>query len=361
LKRRARPIVVEAYRSYGTRDRVFVRGRVLADPGVMRAAPEDRWWRNVNRTWRRMRSREVPHARVTIRFQGTEAEAVANAEGHVHTWLVPATPPPANRLWHGIEIEVVHPPSAGPGRGETSVLVPSPSARFGIVSDIDDTVIQADVARLLSMIADVAFGSAHTRAPFPGVAAFFRALHAGTGPEPNPVFYVSNGPWNLYDVFEHFLELRGIPPGPVELRDWGPPWTEVRGVGRYEHKLESIRRIFRTLPDLPLLLIGDSGEDDPEIYRDLVREFPSRVPAVYIRDVSRDPLRRREIAELAEEVSSAGSALVLAEDTLAAARHAAEHGWIEPAAVDAVSAESGHVPGRPATVVEGGREQQNRR
>jgi phosphatidate phosphatase APP1 len=359
LSRRARPIVVEAYRSYGTKDRVFVRGRVIADPGVARAAPEDRWWLNVRRTWRRMRSREVPHARVKIRFQGSETEAVASAEGHVHTWLVPDTAPPVDRLWHGVELEVLHPPTAGLGRSETGVLVPSPAARFGIVSDVDDTVIQTDVARLASMIADVAFGSAHTRAPFPGVAAFFRALHAGTGPVPNPVFYVSNGPWNLYDVFEHFLELRGIPPGPVELRDWGAPWREVRRVGRYEHKLESIRRIFRTLPGLPLILIGDSGEDDPEIYRDLVHEFPSRVPAVYIRDVSRDPLRHRQIAELAEEVSSAGSALVLAEDTLAAARHAAEHGWIESAAVDEVVVETGHVPGRAATVVEGGQERRD--
>ncbi|CAN5876233.1 App1 family protein [soil metagenome] len=352
MRRGARPIVVEAYR-------VFVRGRVLADPGVARAAPEDRWWRNVHRTWRRMRSPEVPHARVVVRFQGSETEAVANAEGHVHTWLVPDATPPTDRLWHKVELEVIHPLTHGPGRAATGILVPGPAARIGVVSDIDDTVIQTDVARLLSMVADVALGSAHTRAPFPGVAAFFRALHAGTGPALNPVFYVFNGPWNLYDVFEHFLELRGIPAGPVELRDWEAPWREVRRVGRYEHKLESIRRIFRTLPTLPLILIGDSGEDDPEIYRDLVREFPARVPAVYIRDVSRDPLRRREIADLAEEVSSAGSALVLAEDTLAAARHAADHGWIEPAAVDEVARESHHAPGRAATVVEGDQERRS--
>ena len=355
MSRRARPLVVEGYRSYGTEGRLFVRGRVLADPGVDRAGPEDRWSRNLRRTWRRMRSREVPHARVTIRFQGVETEAIANSEGHVHTWLVPGIPPPRDRLWHGVELEVVHPRTDKPARGSTSILIPDPAARFGIVSDIDDTVIQTDVARLAAMVADEAFGSAHTRAPFPGVGAFFRALHAGTGPEPNPVFYVSNGPWNLYDVFEHFLELRGIPPGPVELRDWGAPWREVRRIGRYEHKLESIRRIFRTLPDLPLILIGDSGEDDPEIYRDLVREFPARVPAVYIRDVSRNPLRRGEIFRLAEEVNAAGSALVLAKDTLAAARHAAEHGWIENAAVEAVATESRHAPGS-ATVVEGGSE-----
>lgn len=357
MSRGARPIVVEAYRSYGTRDRVFVRGRVLADPGVARAAPGDRRLRNLRRTWRRMRSREVPHARVAVRFQGSETEAVANGEGHIHTWLIPDVRLAPDRIWHPITLEVVSPPPAGPGRGETAILVPSPAARFGVVSDIDDTVIQTDVARLLTMVADVAFGSAHTRAPFPGVAAFFRALHAGTGSAPNPVFYVSNGPWNLYDVFEHFLELRGIPPGPVELRDWGAPWREIRRVGRYEHKLESIRRIFRTLPDLPFILIGDSGEDDPEIYRDLVHEYPARVPAVYIRDVSRHPLRRGEIIRLAEEVSAAGSALVLADDTLAAARHAAEHGWIHASAVDEVRMESGHAGRGRATLVEGGAEQ----
>jgi phosphatidate phosphatase APP1 len=356
LSRRARPIRVEAYRSYGTERLAFVRGRVLADAGHVRAEPGDRWLRNLGGTWRRMRSREVPHARVTVRFQGTETEAVADREGHVHTWLVPEEAPPGDRLWHAAELEVVHPPAAGTGRGTAAVLVPAAAARFGVVSDIDDTVIRTDVARLLTMVAAVAFGSAHTREPFPGVAAFFRALHAGTGSAPNPVFYVSNSPWNLYDTLEHVLELRGIPLGPMDLRDWDAPWREVKREGRYEHKLESIRRIFQTLDSLPLLLIGDSGERDPEIYRDLVREFPARVPAVYIRDVSRDPLRKREIAELADEVSAAGSALVLAEDTLAAARHAAEQGWIDGAAVDAVAAESRHVPGPAATVVEGGEE-----
>jgi hypothetical protein len=63
-----------------------------------------------------MRSREVPHARVAIRFQGTETEAVANAKGHVRAWIVPDAPPPPDRLWHGIELEVVHPPTAGPWR-----------------------------------------------------------------------------------------------------------------------------------------------------------------------------------------------------------------------------------------------------
>lgn len=307
-----------------------------------------------------MGSEEVPHAEVTIRFRGAETETTADAEGHFHTWIVPSEPT-GGGVWHEAVIRARDPvrPGSPPVEGVAAVLVPPDEARFGVISDVDDTVIQAGVANLARLIGDVIFGSAHTRSPFPGVAAFFQALHRGAGEDTNPLFYVTNGPWNLYDAFVHFLELHDIPAGPVELRDWGPVWNEVRRIGRREHKLESIRRIFRTLPHLSFLLVGDSGEEDPEIYRDLVHQFPARVLAVYIRDVSRDPLRKREIEALAEEVAGAGSALVLAPDTVAAARHAADHGWIEPASVASVEADRAaqaparEPPGRGVVVEDG--------
>ncbi len=79
---------------------------------------------------------------------------------------------------------------------------------------------------------------------------------------------------------------------------------------------------------MPFILIGDSGQRDPEIYRALLHDHPGRIPAIYIRNVSSDPERTKAIRTLAAEVTEAGSSLVLADDTLAAARHAAEHGWI---------------------------------
>jgi hypothetical protein len=81
-------------------------------------------------------------------------------------------------------------------------------------------------------------------------------------------------------------------------------------------------------PHLPLLLVGDSGQEDPEIYHEVVGLFPGRVRAIYIRNVSPDAGRVSAISALAERVLAAGSTLVLAEDTVAAARHAAAHGWI---------------------------------
>ena len=83
--------------------------------------------------------------------------------------------------------------------------------------------------------------------------------------------------------------------------------------------------------ELPFVLIGDSGQRDPEIYAQVVREHPGRVLAIYIRNVSRDPARQRAIEDLAVEVVEAGSTLLLASDSMAMARHAAEHGLIAPA------------------------------
>jgi phosphatidate phosphatase APP1 len=65
-----------------------------------------------------------------------------------------------------------------------------------IISDIDDTVMVTGVAHELVMLWRLFARPAASRVPFPGVAAFYRALHAGgTGQEQNPMLYVSRGPW----------------------------------------------------------------------------------------------------------------------------------------------------------------------
>jgi phosphatidate phosphatase APP1 len=111
-----------------------------------------------------------------------------------------------------------------------------------------------------------------------------------------------------------------------------------------------VREILAAYPTLPFILVGDSGEQDPEIYRALVHDHPGRVLAVYIRDVTRAATRSDAIRRLADEVRAAGSTLVLADDTVAAARHAAEHGWIDPAALAAVTEDKredeGTAPGK---------------
>ena len=136
----------------------------------------------------------------------------------------------------------------------------------------------------------------------------------------NPVFYVSSSPWNLHSFLLAFLRHRGFPPGPVLLRD-----LLGTAAGR-EQKHGRIQEVLDLHPQLAFVLIGDSGEEDPEIYADVVRANPGRILAVYIREVRLDPGDGR-----VEEVSTAGTEdvpFVLAADSDAVRRHAAGLGLL---------------------------------
>ena len=119
----------------------------------------------------------------------------------------------------------------------------------------------------------VLFSNAHTRMPFAGVGALYRALEKGHGEEHNPIFYVSNGPWNLHDLLVEFFRLNEIPLGPIYLRDWGTHLLLARKPTG-THKRMQIGQIMSFFPDVPVVLIGDSGEHDPEIFLDVVEGVP---------------------------------------------------------------------------------------
>ena len=334
------PPQIIGYRGYGTPERVLALGRVLQDEGIRAPRADQSRWHNLVASLRRIESDPFPFARVQASFPGPGGaraeEIVADDEGFLRRWLSP----PAtlgSSAWHPVALSLVDPPNAVPVRATASILVPSPAARFGVISDMDDTVLQSEVTSFLRAARMVLLENALTRLPFPGVAAFYRALERGaTGGDANPIFYVSSSPWNLYDVIDDFLEAQRIPMGPLLLRDWDFGRLTDRHVA---HKGVAIREILETYPALPFILVGDSGQEDPEIYAALVREHPGRFHAVYIRNVTPRAERTSRIQELAREVTEAGSTLVLADDTLAAARHSAAHGWIASESLDEIGGE----------------------
>jgi phosphatidate phosphatase APP1 len=158
------------------------------------------------------------------------------------------------------------------------------------------------------MVQTVFLGNARTRRAFSGVAAFYQALQAGKqAKEGNPIFYVSSSPWNLYDLLSDFFALNGIPAGPILLRDWGITEEEVLPTGHRSYKLKWIHSLLNTFSNLPFILIGDNSQEDPEIYRELVRLYPGRILAIYIRNITRQIERSAEVNKLAEEMTGQGT------------------------------------------------------
>lgn len=347
LKRRldarwgAEPLHISAYHGFGTPARLTLRGRVLEDPALRAAAAGDSLWHNLANMYRRFESDEVVGAQVLARWGSQEQLLTTDAEGFFELDLIPATAPPANQLWHPVELSLLAPlpPGHGPVQASGQVLVPPANARFGVISDIDDTVIRTDATSLIGTIRSTLLGNAHTRLAFPGVAALYQALRGVAG---NPLFYVSSSPWNIYDLLADVLELHDIPAGPLLLRDWGLGERVELAFTHGRHKLAAIDRILTTYPALPFILIGDSGQEDPEIYAEAARRYPGRILAVYIRDVTAaDPARAAAIAALAAALHAAGCPLLLAADTAAIARHCHAQGWIEGEALAAVVAATG--------------------
>ena len=315
------PIIILPYLGYGTPQKLTVRGRVLEDEGFTATGDADSRWRNLIHFWKRLESDEVPGARVRARCGRAGAEALTDREGYFRLELATR----AKAGWNPVELELADNPRV---KAKAGVLVPSREARFGVISDIDDTIVASNVTNKLRMIFTVALTNARTRKPFPGVAALYRALHA----QRNPVFYVSKSPWNLYAPLIEYLEIQGLPLGPLLLRDFG--WRAEK-----EHKEKSIDDILRTYPKLRFVLIGDSGEKDPEIYAGVVRRHPERIRAIYIRSVNPDPRRIGAIEALIKEVAKTGCQLVLAPEAEPAAAHAAAEGLIQASELRKVRAE----------------------
>lgn len=346
------PVSILPYVGHGTPREFHLLGRVLEEREIPLGSVEDSALRNLRTMIRRFLSAEVPGARVRVRFEGRERVVVADDEGFIDVSIRPTEPLPEDRAWHAAEMELLWPKARGQNgfRTEGCVLVPPSKQRdgaFGVVSDLDDTVVRTEATNLLRMARMVLFSNAHTRLPFEGVAAFYRALRRGAdGDGDNPVFYVSTGPWNLYDLLENFLEIQELPKGPIFLKDWGGVKDLLKGMDHRRHKLEVIRDIFDTHPTLSFVLIGDSGQQDAETYGQLAREYPGRVLAIYIRGVSRKE-RDVTVRGMYEEMRSLGVPMLLVKDTVEAAGHAASEGFIGSDALDEIRTDrEGDVGGR---------------
>src|SRR5690349_17063715 len=256
------PYEIVPYRGHGTSTRLYVHGRILEGQTMTPAAEVDSTWRNLLDTWKRLEADPLPHARVRARVGAVEREIVADDEGFFAAWLTLSAPLPADRLWHPVELELLGPlrPQDVGVRATALCLVPPPGAAYAVISDLDDTVIQSHVTNFLRAARTLLLDNARTRLPFPGVAAFYQALHTGTRGTTNPIYYVSSSPWNLYSLLTEFLDLQGIPAGPLMLRDWDIDRRMMSGDRHQTHKGEIIREIVGLHPTLPFILIGDSGQ-----------------------------------------------------------------------------------------------------
>lgn len=316
LFRSEKPLLILPYRSFANRERIFLKGRVLKNSAIVETTSNSKL-RSLFNSFKRFGTREVPDQEVDIQIGDQHFSVTTDREGYFmidRPWKVP------EKTSHNQWIEpILSIPKASAEEPETmhkaEVLVPSPQTPYGVISDVDDTILQTHVNSLLRLrlLYATFFKHPHQRLPMEGIVELFQALSKGKSEQArHPFFYVSNSPWNLYDLLEQFMDIQQLPKGPILLRDYG-----IRPAGPFsDHKMEAISRILEMYPDIPFLLFGDTASKDADHYLELANRFPGQVKAIYIR-FTKNTRNARRVRQLIEDQEDENIRIIYSSEEIA--------------------------------------------
>jgi phosphatidate phosphatase APP1 len=298
FKRKDEQVIIRPFGGYANNDCFYAQARILEDKGILHTE-HDGIFRTIRNFYRRMGSDEKKNVAVRISWKSGSEKVVSNREGYIylnHPHGLGVLPEKTE--WVKIFMKIVHPKFDH--EIDTEIMRPGKSVEYGVISDIDDTILHTGVASrlkwrlLFNSIAKHPF----KRKALTGTSEFYQLLHSGRSSESeNPIFYVSNSPWNLYGYLETFLNYRLFPRGPIILRDIGiKPDKRTEEGGKFGR----VKEIMEAFPNMQFVLIGDSAEVDTDIYLRLARRYPEQVHSIFIRSVFHKK-RTRRVKKLIEE------------------------------------------------------------
>lgn len=267
---------VVAYTGYGNEERLRVLGRVILAPGHTSTAVstirEEAW--GARRGWRNFISIPAVNRTVQVSVGGAITKAMTDRNGYVDIAVSRHGLTPG---WHHVTI------STDQGEPtEAPVLVVGDDVRFGIISDIDDTIITSYLPRPLIAAYNAVVLQESARVPIAGMSTLLSTiLRSNPGA---PLIYLSTGAWSTKPFLERFIGRHGYPSGPMLLTDWGPTHTGWFRSGP-DHKRASLAGLARDFPNIQWLLIGDDGQHDPGIYAEFARKRPHNVAGIAIRQL----------------------------------------------------------------------------
>lgn len=323
---------IEPYFGYRSGSRLKISGRALraGNPRL-----EQRGKLQAIRTMiAQFASREEPDLLVTLELKSPSGEtsrhrATTNKEGFVEfdIALDPQWEMPAQTRW---EVVTFHWRNR---KGEASVdgyvLVPGSLDPLGVISDIDDTVIETGITggvrSVLKNWRRVLAQMPEERIAVPDVDVFYGTLgggavlvgdggHAGDNlPATNrPFFYVSSSPWNLFAYLVAFMKQRKLPLGPMQMRDWGLNRETFGSSSHGSHKTDAIQEIIDFYPERRFAMIGDDTQGDLVAFGEIAAANPGRIAAVFIRRAG-DPFSPEEEAARIS-IETAGVPLWMGDD-----------------------------------------------
>jgi phosphatidate phosphatase APP1 len=275
---RERPARIVIYNGIGTVASARLWGRVLEDPGKGAPTAGESKWRKLKRSLSELESDEIAHASLSIEVLGKKHPLKADGEGLFQLDL--KGPLPVGE--HEVSATLAGKRPFSVEKGRLRVVPAAPG--IAILSDIDDTVLQTGVTDKAKMLKKVLFSNAHDLQTYPGAAALYQVWQR----RGYPIVFVSGSPVNLYSRLQQFFALRGFPPAPLLLKNLGGGKGSDSLFDQKGYKLRRILEVQALLPGYRFILVGDTGEKDPEIYSIIRDRDRKRVVEILIHRVTKE-------------------------------------------------------------------------
>ncbi len=164
----------------------------------------------------------------------------------------------------------------------SGAIFPLEAEGVSVISDIDDTIKITEVRNKEATLRNTFLREFQA---VPGMAEFYQTLARSNGAA---FHYISASPWQLYEPLAALVASNGFPTGTFELKEFR--WKSRKFFSLFaspeKYKPGVIEPLLKRFPKRQFILIGDSGERDPEIYGALARKFPEQIRMIYIRDVT---------------------------------------------------------------------------
>ncbi|WP_455168899.1 App1 family protein [Aegicerativicinus sediminis] len=326
------PLQIIVFQTYGTGSHIYIKGRALEDESI--DLEQKGMLDLLINSWKRFETDEIKNTPLNIKLPNNKIFQVVSSERGYFLLDEPfgdIADLTNEEGWLQFEASYDDPNIKrniqNGNRFPGEMLIPSKDCSYGVISDIDDTILHTGLVSTFKwrVIYNTMLKRPSKRTPLKGAPEFYHLLHRGkSGKEKNPIFYVSHSPWNLYRYLEYFLKKNNFPKGPILLRDFPNPFSK-NSKSEKPQKQKEILNILKSYPNMKFILIGDSGEHDPDIYIEIAESHPDRILAIYLRSVNHEE-RMLRVKGLIEDYKTTD--VLMVEDSESAIAHALEKGFI---------------------------------
>lgn len=290
MRRKKRPdsVVIDPYLGFATPEHIVLRGRVLKKLKRTNPVLDASWITNLRQMVSLFLTDEVAGVTITA----GEVTGITDEEGYFTLHL------PRDAAWEGWQ--TVHVCAENGDDTDLAVFLPPKDAPYAVVSDIDDTVMETGAYSIFRNLWTSLTGSALSRHIFPDAVELMQRF----ADEKAPIYFVSSSPWNLHHFLQRIFTRAGLPRAPLFLRDLGLSDKQFISGTHGNHKGSAIDTLIAAHPELEFILIGDTGQHDPQVYLDAAKRHPGRIRQVIFREPGKGA-DKRDLADI-EAIQSLG-------------------------------------------------------